>query len=142
MKTGAIKPPDAAKATQQHEDARKFIAATDATTTGSLPDEFNSEFADYDRGAFAYRLGKDHWVDAQKAWEALLSRPAAERHYRTVWAVFMLGKLAMKSGDYPAAIKWFEKTREYAGEGFCRFAGNGCGQLRLGRTLRVEARPS
>jgi len=123
LKAGAIKPPDTAKATQQQDDARKFIAAADATTTGPLPAEADSEFADYHRGAYAYRQGKEHWDEAKKAWETLLKRPANERHYRTVWADFMLGKLGMKSGDYAAAVKWFEKTREDAKKGFADSLG-------------------
>lgn len=117
LKSGAIKPADAAQATKQHEEARKFIAAADETTKDPLPAEFDSEFADYHKGAYAYRLGKEHWADARKAWEGLLKRPAGERHYRSVWAAFMLGKLAMKAGD-PDAAKWFQQVRELAGEGF------------------------
>jgi len=123
LKTGAIKPADTAKATQQQDDARKFIAAADTTTTGPLPAEVDSEFADYHQGAYAYRQDKEHWDEAKKAWEGLLKRPAGERHYRTVWADFMLGKLAMKSGDYAGAVKWFEKTRDDAKKGFADSLG-------------------
>jgi hypothetical protein len=119
---GRIKPPDPAKAKQEHEVARKFIAQTNDKTTGKLPEEFDSEFSDYHRGAFAYRLGKEHWEEARKAWEALLQRPAEQRHYRTVWATFMLGKLAMKSGS-PDAVKWFRQTRDLAKEGFADSLG-------------------
>lgn len=120
LKTGAIKPPDPAKATQQNDAARQAVVAPASGT--ALPDEFDSEFADYHRGAYAYRQGPTHWDEAKKAWLALLNRPAAERHYRTLWATFMLGKLAMKSGD-PDAIKWFEKTRELAKQGFADSLG-------------------
>lgn len=123
LKEGRIKPPDLAKATQQHQAARDLIATTEDKDTGALPEEFDSEFADYHRGAFAYRQGKEHWDEARKAWEALLARPTEKRHYRTVWAAFMLGKLAMKSGDYPAAVQWFQKTRELAKEGFADSLG-------------------
>ena len=51
------------------------------------------------------------------AWNALLNRPADERHYRSVWAAFMLGKVALKRGD-PGAAKWFELSRELAKTGF------------------------
>ena len=119
LKTGAIKPPDAAKATQQNTDARNAVANP---TAGPLGDEFGSEFADYHRGAYAYRLGPAHYADAKTAWQALLNRPAAERHYRTLWATFMLGKLAMKAGD-PDAVKWFEKTRDMAKQGFADSLG-------------------
>jgi hypothetical protein len=114
---GRIKPPDPDKARRDHQAARELISKTDNKTTDTLPEEFDSEFADYDRGAFAYRRGKEHWDEAGKAWLQLLQRPEAERHYRTVWALFMLGKIAVKSGD-PEAVTWFQKTREMAKSGF------------------------
>jgi hypothetical protein len=118
LKTGRLKAVDAKTAVDQHTEARSTLMSM----TASLPDESDSEFADYDRGADAYRIGKDHWAEAKKAWLALLARPAAERHYRTVWAAFMLGKLAMKSGD-PTAVQWYEKTRQFAAQGFADSLG-------------------
>jgi hypothetical protein len=123
LKEGRIKPPDPQKASQQHEAARKFIEETDAKTTGPLPEEFPSEFADYHRGAFAYRRGQEHWSEARTAWEGLLKRPEQERHDRTVWAAFMLGKMALKAGDFGAAATWFERTRELARAGFADSMG-------------------
>jgi len=120
LKEGRIKPDDAAKATAQHEAARKFIAGANDKTTDPLPEEYPSEFADYHRGALAYREGK--WDEAQKEWEALLQRPAEERHYRTVWAAFMLGKAALKKAD-PQAVKWFQDTRDFAKTGFADSLG-------------------
>jgi hypothetical protein len=122
LKGGRIKPGDPAKATQQHEAARKFIMEAIKNGAAPAPEEFASEFADYHRGALAYRLGKEHWQEARAAWEGLLKRPAAERHFRTVWATFMLGKVALKSGD-PEAVNWFRKTRELAKEGFADSLG-------------------
>src|SRR6202012_6087319 len=58
----------------------------------------------------------------KKAWLALLNRSASERHYRTLWATFMLGKLATKAGDQDAA-KWFQKTRELAKQDFADSLG-------------------
>src|SRR5437773_2547704 len=95
LQAGEIKPPDPAQATQQHEAARARIAQTNSTTTATLPDEFNSEFADYHRGAFAFRRGQEHWGEARQAWEDLLKRPEQDRRYRTVWATFMIGKIAL-----------------------------------------------
>jgi len=117
LQTGEIKPADSAKAAQQHEAARALIVQTNSTTSATLPDEFSSEFADYHRGAFAYRRGQEHWGEARQVWEELLKRPEQDRHYRTVWAAFMLGKLALKSQD-PEAVKWFQRTRELARAGF------------------------
>src|SRR5205814_7511442 len=100
---GEIKPADRTQATQQHEATRALIAQTNNTTTASLPDEFNSEFADYHRGAFAFRRGQEHWQEARQAWEDLLRRPEQDRHYRTAWATFMLGEVAVKLGE-PGAL--------------------------------------
>lgn len=116
LKEGRIKPPDAAKATQQHKDARIMIL-------GSSPigPEFDSEFADYHRGAGAFHNEK--WDEAREAWESLLKRPEQDRHYRTVWAAFMLGRLALKIKDYPTAAQWFQRTREFAKAGFADSLG-------------------
>ena len=119
LKEGRIKPSDLAKAKQQHKDARDVIATLYGTQTNANPalaPEFDSEFADYHRGASAY-LNKQ-WDDARKAWEDLLKRPEQDRHYRTVWAAFMLGKVALKTSDYQTAAQWFQRTRELAAAGF------------------------
>jgi hypothetical protein len=119
IQNGRIKPPNSEKAAQQHETARNQINDPKAQ---SLPDEFDSEFADYHRGAFAYRRGQDHWEEARQAWQELLNRPANDRHYRSVWAAFMLGKLSLKTNS-PEAVKWFQKTRELAKQGFADSLG-------------------
>jgi hypothetical protein len=120
LREGRIKPENSEKAAEQHKAARDFIAEANEKTPDTLPEEFASEFADYHRGALAYRLGK--WGEARTAWEELLNRPAEERHYRTVWATFMLGKASLKSGD-PEAVKWFRRTRDLAKEGFADSLG-------------------
>jgi hypothetical protein len=120
LQEGRIKPENPEKATDLHKAARELLTKVDAKTTDTLPEEFASEFADYHRGALAYRL-KD-WDKARKAWEELLSRPAGERHYRTVWAAFMLGKVALKTGS-AEAVQWFQRTRDLAKEGFADSLG-------------------
>src|SRR5207237_10414616 len=77
LKEGRIKPPDPTKAKEQHKLARETITSTSPTA------EFDSEFADYHRGAGAF-LNKI-WEEARKAWEDLLNRPEQDRQYRTVW---------------------------------------------------------
>lgn len=111
LKEGRIKPGDPAKATQQHKDARVMIMGS-----SPLPPEFDSEFADYHRGAWAFH--NKNWDEARKAWEDLLKRPEQDRHYRTVWAAFMLGKLGLKTSDYQSASQWFQRTRQFAKAGF------------------------
>lgn len=115
LKEGRIKPPDAAKATEQHKAARDNIANT------SSDPEFDSEFADYHRGARAY--ANKQWDEARKTWEDLLKRPEQDRHYRTVWAAFMLGKVGLKSGGFQSATQWFQRTRELAAAGFADSLG-------------------
>ena len=122
LQEGRIKPPDPTRATQLHAAARDFIQKIDITTTAPLPEEFASEFSDYHRGASAYRRGPEHWNEARQVWEDLLKRPEQERHYRTVWTTFMLGKVALKLGDSEAA-KWFQRTRELAKAGFADSLG-------------------
>jgi hypothetical protein len=112
---GHIKPPDPTKAKQQHKDARDALDATFGGKPTPLPAEFDSEFADYHKGAAAY-LG-EQWDEARAAWENLLKRPEQERHYRTVWATFMLGKVALKVEDFPTATQMFQRTRELAKNG-------------------------
>jgi hypothetical protein len=121
LREGRIKPSDPAKAKEEHEQARDALDATFGGTPTPLPTEFESEFADYHRGANAY-LNKQ-WDDARKAWEDLLKRPEADRHYRTVWAAFMLGKIGLKASDFLSATQWFERTRELAKAGFADSLG-------------------
>jgi len=123
IREGRIKPPNPDEATRLHAAARAAIAAPSEATPDLPTGEFPSEFADYHRGAMAYALGQASWAKAREAWKSLLARPAGERRDRSVWAAFMLGKLAMKSGDYPTAIEWFRKTRELAREGFADSMG-------------------
>jgi tetratricopeptide (TPR) repeat protein len=122
LQEGRIKPPDPEKARQDHQAIRTLVSKTNDKTANPFPEEYDSEFADYDRGAFAYRRGKEHWAEAAKIWLQLLQRPEAERHYRTVWALFMLGKIALKNGD-PEAVTWFRETREAAKSGFADSLG-------------------
>jgi hypothetical protein len=116
LNDGEIKPNHPDQVTQQHASVREFL---DQSVSGQqMPEESACEFADYDRGAFAFHKGKEHWDEAGTAWENLLKRPENERRYRTVWAAFMLGKLALKTGDYPTAATWFQRTRQLAAAGF------------------------
>jgi hypothetical protein len=118
---GRIKPPHLAKAKEQHKQARAALDATASGTPTPLAAQFDSEFADYHKGAAAYL--NQQWDEARTAWENLLKRPEQERHYRTVWAAFMLGKAALKEKDFPKAAQWFQRTRELAKAGFADSLG-------------------
>lgn len=118
LAAGRLKPADPAAARAQHQAARKYLDALDPQVAATAPpEEFASEFADYHRGAAAFRRGREHWDEARAAWEKLLARPEAERHYRTVWATFMLGKIAMKR-DQPEGAGLFRRVRELVKSGF------------------------
>jgi len=120
LKEKRISPSDVEKARAQHLGVRKMISEGNATTILAMPPEFDSEFSDYHRGALAFRQGR---VDeAKAAWTALLKRPVEQRHYRTIWATYMLGKLALKQND-SEAVKWFQQTRILAKKGFADSLG-------------------
>lgn len=118
-----IAPPDAAQAEAAHTAARDVIDATSKENDPRkpLPAEFASEFADYHRGALAFR--REDFDAAKAAWTALLARPAAERHYRTTWAAYMLGRLAIDAEAWDAAREWFAKVRAAVKDGFADSLG-------------------
>ncbi len=82
------------------------------------------EFADYFQGAMAWRQGNAYV--ASSAWENLLELPPAERHFKSTWAAFMLGKQqASETNEYPfdLALKSFEQVRNLAASGFADSIG-------------------
>jgi hypothetical protein len=121
MKSGEVKAPNAEDAIKQHDAARDVLDAITPKTGDPLPAEPPSEFADYHKGAHAYKTATPGV--AQESWEKLLARPAAERKHRSTWAAFMLGKLAMDDRKYDEAVKRFQQTRELAKEGFADSLG-------------------
>lgn len=79
-----------------------------------LFDSLPKEFGYYAEGAMYYNLGRfDHAV---AAWQALLDLPPDERHYRTVWAAYMLGRALLYS-DPEAAIPYFQMARTSVDDG-------------------------
>ncbi|MDB6140805.1 MAG: hypothetical protein JWO94_3877 [Verrucomicrobiaceae bacterium] len=112
----------AADAVSQHKAMRDAIAAANETTTAPPPSEPASEFSDYNQGAYAFHLGEKHYDEASRHWEALLKRPAAERHYRSTWAAFMLGKLYVYAKSFEA-VKMMRMVRQLAKEGFADSLG-------------------
>jgi len=74
-----------------------------------------TEFHYYFSGAIAYHegdfsLASDHWNE-------LLRLPPEKRIFRSTWATFMLGKLAMES-EHTMAIERFKSTRTLVENGF------------------------
>jgi hypothetical protein len=76
------------------------------------------EFADYFRGSIAMKKGEA--ASAAREWEALLKRPAAERHFKSVWAAYMLGRLQR---DEEQAIEYYQQARSLAVAGFSDSTG-------------------
>ena len=83
----------------------------DVSVPAGLPDEF----ADYFRGSIAWHTGKTN--EARSNWETLLHRPAADRHHRSTWAAYMLGK-SWEVEDPDKAFDYFQQTRTLATRGF------------------------
>ena len=84
---------------------------TDATVSEGLP----GEFADYFAGLIAFQRGEDE--KARQAWQTLLDRPKEERHFRSVWASYMLGR-SYGDHDPEKAIEHLQRTRQLARQGF------------------------
>ncbi|HWB02237.1 MAG TPA: hypothetical protein VG796_04370 [Verrucomicrobiales bacterium] len=115
LKSGRLKPADPEAARKAHLAARAAIDEDKPVPGG----ETNSEFADYHTGAAGPVAGEA----AAAAWQKLLTRPKEQRHYRSVWAAFMLGKHALAKTEYAEAVKWFEQCRALAREGFADSLG-------------------
>ncbi|HEY2737944.1 MAG TPA: hypothetical protein VGK45_06025, partial [Thermoanaerobaculia bacterium] len=106
-----------------HAELRKALGGDKPAPDLAVPRGLPPELADYLEGAIAYHQGRR--AAATAAWERLLARPAAERPLRSTWAAFMLGRNAMKKdpepadpGDPDTAVRWFERTRALASQGF------------------------
>ncbi len=102
-----------------------------------LPPGLPVEFAAYLQGALAFRRGD--LAAATGHWQRLLALPAGDRHYRSTWAAFMLGRVALRRSprDLDAAAGWFRRTRELAAGGFADSLGLAVASL--GWEARAEA---
>jgi tetratricopeptide (TPR) repeat protein len=110
-----------------HDALREALRhAAEASSAGEPPPDLGGlevpaglplEMAVYLEGALAFRRGERD--AARAAWERVLALPADQREYRSTWAAFMLGKLALLAEHDPdTAIARFHQTRELAAEGF------------------------
>jgi hypothetical protein len=116
IKAGLVKTADQAKALQAHRHARqKLSGIAKGDAEAAAAEEVPGEFSDYHAGALAMDSDNEK---ARSAWEALLLRPAEERKYRSTWAAYMLGKLALGAKKYDEAVKRFQETRKLAKDGF------------------------
>ena len=94
-----------------------------------------AEFEDYLRGASAWHQGETEAACA--AWEKLLARPKQERHFKSTWAAFMLGKARMQ--DEPGrALEYFQQVREMAGAGLADSSGLAASSLGWEARVHLE----
>ena len=84
------------------------------------PPDLPMEFQLYARGAAAWHAGQKDVAIA--AWRALLALPPRERHYRSVWAAYMIGR-AYVDAQPDEARAMCELTRQLAREGFADSQG-------------------
>lgn len=121
LKTQRLQTADNASALTAHKLARTWL---DAGAPDPEPSEreVDSEFADYHRAAALF--ARKEFAGAKAGWQKLLQRPAEQRHYRTVWAAYMLGKCCLlEEKTWEEASTWFEKCREFARAGFADSEG-------------------
>jgi tetratricopeptide (TPR) repeat protein len=117
LKSGEVKSAHPDGALQAHKHTRQTLSGiAEGDKEVAEAQEEPSEFADYHRGALA--MADSNLPEAKAAWEALLSRPAAERKYRSTWAAYMLGKLAIDEKRYADAVQHFQQCRQFAKDGF------------------------
>ncbi len=86
----------------------------DLTKYESVLSRIPPEFAEYVRGAFAYRKGE--FDTAVSHWRALLALSPEQRKYRTLWATFMIGRV-FSDKEPIAAIEYFSQCRKMVAEG-------------------------
>lgn len=101
--------------TEFNLENREVKTLFDLDSHQALLDRLPKEFELYAMGANAYRANR--FEDAEAVWNFLLALPAEQRHFRSVWAAFMMGKSSMFHNP-EQAISYFEKTRQLAAEGF------------------------
>lgn len=89
----------------------------------SSADGLPGEFADYFAGAIAWtNPGVTDKTGAREAWERILKRPPEERHYKSTWAAFMLGR-SWETEDPKKARDYFAQVRALAAQNFSDPAG-------------------
>lgn len=88
--------------------------------TVNIPAGLPGEFADYSRGAIQWHSGNK--PGARAAWSELLARPPGQRHFKSVWAAYMIAKCW--EAEAPAqAPEYYRRTRELVAAGFADTLG-------------------
>lgn len=84
-------------------------ALRSGTALPPLPGGLPAEFACYARGAIAW--GACDTNAATAAWRELLELPSEQRRFRSTWAAYMLGRVALDRGCTEEAIRCFQHVR-------------------------------
>jgi hypothetical protein len=123
-------------------------AFPDIAVTPGLP----REFADYFEGVIAWQKRAGGY-SGHASWEQLLELSPAERHYKSTWAAFMLGKYhvevlaktaddeldrEVRQSEENEAVKYFEQVRTLATNGFADSLG--LATASLGEEARIFLR--
>jgi len=89
------------------------------------------EFSDYLQGALAWHNPalRDRNF-ARRTWEQLLEHPKADRHFKSTWAAFMLGR-SWEQENPGKALTYFRQVRQLAGQGFADSLGLAAASLGL-----------
>jgi hypothetical protein len=100
----------------------------------SLPDDLPQEFALYLKGVLRCETSA---VLARESWEELLALVPSERHWKSTWAAFRLGKSSEK--DEPKkATEYFRQVRELAQSGFADSIGLAVASLGLEARINLK----
>lgn len=126
----AMPPPDSTTTPTPPTSQPPSPPFPDVRITPGLPEEF----ADYFAGAIAWENPARSNSDlACISWEKVLALPPPQRHFKSTWAAFMLGKYWMEK-DPQKGIGYFQQTRSLAAAGFvdsCGLAAASFGQEAL-----------
>ncbi|MFV8750554.1 hypothetical protein ACNOYE_08370 [Nannocystaceae bacterium ST9] len=122
-------------------DWQRYREHIDELDEPAFPSELPAEFELYLRGARAWHRG-DHSRAAARFRE-LLELPAEQRRRQSVWAAYMLGRVAAV-GSCTNADREFERTRALIDEGFVDTLGLGPASWgeQAGCWLRSAATPA
>mgnify|MGYP001546577355 FL=1 len=102
---------------QAYRKLQRVSVKTQATVeTRQFPGGLPLEFAHYLAGAQAWH--ENDVETARKEWSAVLALPQEERHYRSTWATYMLGRIEADNCTHESAQRWFGRMREMAKSGF------------------------
>jgi len=74
---------------------------------------------------------------AREAWEHLLKRPPEERHYKSTWAAYMLGR-SWEAEDANKARGYYQQVRALAAQGFADTSGLAAASIGWEARLALE----